>query len=181
MPAPSHAFFFALKPDARAVAQLLALGRRLREKHGLTGRLFAAERLHVTLHYFGRFATLDEALVERLIHAGDGVHAEPFEVRFDHVGSFGRPSNAPLVMRMAEDASGIKAMHERLTSALVQAGIATRLENRFVPHLTLLYDDKSLPEHEVDPVDWTADFFDLVHSETGRGHRVLHRWPLRGD
>src|SRR3954462_242164 len=101
----SHALFFAVKPDAVAATQLLELGRRLREQHRLTGRLFDAARLHVTLHFFGRYPTLDESLVQRLSEAGDRVRAEPFVVRFDHGGSFGRSSNSPLVVRMRDDDS----------------------------------------------------------------------------
>jgi len=174
----SHALFFAVKPDAAAVTHLLALGRRLREQHGLKGRLFEASRLHVTLHFFGRFPSLDEAFVDGLCKAAEEVRAQPFPLRFDHVGSFKRPSNAPLVMRAGDDAPGAKSLHQHLAEALARHGFGARLERRFVPHLTLLYDDKSLPEHEVEPVEWTADTFELVHSETGRGHRVLRHWPL---
>ncbi|RQP23456.1 RNA 2',3'-cyclic phosphodiesterase [Piscinibacter terrae] len=175
----SHALFFAVKPDAAAAAKLLALGRRLREHHGLKGRLFDAARLHVTLHFFGRFPALDDALVQGLCRGADEVRAEPFALRFDHVGSFARPSNAPLVMRTGDGAPGAKALHQHLAAALVHHGVGTRPERRFVPHLTLLYDDKSLPELEVDPIEWTANTFDLVHSESGQGHRVLRQWPLR--
>lgn len=174
----SHALFFAVKPDATAVAHLLALGRRLREQHGLKGRLFDPARLHVTLHFFGRFPSLDESFVEGLCQAAGEVRGQPFPLRFDRVGSFKRPSNAPLVMRASDDAPGAKALHQQLAEALTRHGLGARLDRRFVPHLTLLYDDKSLPEHEVDPIEWTADAFELVHSETGRGHRVLHHWPL---
>jgi RNA 2',3'-cyclic 3'-phosphodiesterase len=177
----SHALFFAVKPDAAAAAQLLALGRRLREQHRLTGRLFDAARLHVTLHFFGRFSTWDEALVERLSQAGDQVRADPFAVRFDHVGSFRRPSNAPLVMRMGDDGSpGIKSLHGRLAEALAGVGCEAALQPRFVPHVTLLYDDKSLPDHDVHPVEWRVESFELVHSESGKGHRLLRQWPLHG-
>lgn len=175
---PSHALFFAVKPDAATVGKVLALGRRLREQHALKGRLFEAGRLHVTLHFFGRFPTLDDAFVQALCRAADEVRATPFSLRFDSVGSFRRSSNAPLVMRTAEDPSGVKALHRQLAAALARHGFGDRLEHRFVPHLTLLYDDRSLPEHEVDPIEWTVNSFQLVHSETGQGHRMLHEWSL---
>lgn len=181
MAVSSHALFFAVKPDEAATTELLALGRSLHERHRLTGRLFVASRLHVTLHFFGRFPSLDEALVQRLGQAGDHVRAEPFAVRFDHVGSFSRPSNAPLVVRMRDDDSpGIRSLHQRLADALAEVGCGAELERRFVPHVTLLYDDKSLPEHEVAPVEWRVESFELVHSVTGKGHRVLRQWPLHG-
>jgi 2'-5' RNA ligase len=174
----SHALFFAVKPDAPATEQLLALGRRLREHHGLTGRLFEAARLHVTLHFFGRYPSLDGTLVEGLCRAAQDVSGSPFKLRFDHVSSFGRSRNAPLVMKASDDAPGIRRLYQHLAEALARHGFDTRLERRFLPHLTLLYDDKSLPEHEVAPIEWTVDRFELVHSEAGRGHRVLRHWPL---
>jgi len=174
----SHALFFAVKPDADAVARLLVLGRRLREQHGLKGRLLEAARLHVTLHFFGRFSTLDETLVDGLSAAAEGVRCQPFNLRLDHVGSFRRSANAPLVMRAGDDAPGACALHQQLAVALARQGLGARLDRRFVPHLTLLYDDKSLPEHEVDPVEWTSNAFELVHSESGKGHHVLRQWPL---
>jgi len=176
---PSHALFFAVKPDAAAVKQLLALGQRLRAHHGLKGRLFEAGRLHVTLHFFGRFGVLDQSFIDRLCRAADEVHGKPFTLRFDHVGSFGRASNAPLVMQTHDDVAGIKALHERLALALSSQGLGASLGHRFEPHVTLMYDDRSLPVHEVDPIEWTVNAFELVHSETGQGHRVLRRWLLR--
>ena len=47
----------------------------------------------------------------------------------------------------------------------------------FMPHVTLLYAERSVEEHPIEPIRWTVNEFVLIHSMHGHVH--LARWPLR--
>ena len=61
-----------------------------------------------------------------------------------------------------------------------QLGSRLGLSRRKVdPHLTLLYDAKSISQHPEGPVSWMVDELVLVRSYVGLGrHEHLARWPL---
>ncbi|MEP6720716.1 MAG: hypothetical protein ABJA77_04680 [Variovorax sp.] len=51
-----------------------------------------------------------------------------------------------------------------------------------MPHLSLLYDEQAIPEHDVEPIAWIAREVVLVHSaidQRKQTHETLARWPLR--
>jgi 2'-5' RNA ligase len=54
------------------------------------------------------------------------------------------------------------------------------VERKFTPHVTLLYDDRMVPEQAVEPISWRVREFVLTHSLLGKTQHVeLGRWPLR--
>ena len=63
------------------------------------------------------------------------------------------------------------------------AGTAERIHRlagvlkRAQPHVTLLYDARSVDEHPIQPIFWTVTEFVLIRSM--KGHDYLGRWPLR--
>lgn len=181
-PAPRESLFFALLPDAAAAERAAAAGTRLREQHGLRGRLLPRERLHVTLHYLGEYAGVPPTLLAQARAAAQALRAEPFELRFDQAGSFsGNPRARPLVLR--GDAQCQQALH-RLRQALLQAlgrhGVAARAEAAYVPHMTLAYDERLLPLQAVPEVAWTVRELVLVRSLQGQGRHLREgTWPLQ--
>ena len=100
---------------------------------------------------------------------------------FDRVVSFTRRrANRPFVL-LGEELPEVVALHARLAEALASAGLGGYLERRFMPHVTLLYDDQAVAERAVAPVGWVSRELVLVHSLIGRGlHRPLGRWALSG-
>jgi len=50
------------------------------------------------------------------------------------------------------------------------------VNTNFTPHVTLLYDPRSVEEHPIEPISWTVSEFVLIHSMQGHAH--LARWPL---
>ena len=49
------------------------------------------------------------------------------------------------------------------------------------PHVTMLYDERAVEDHAIEPVRWTVRDFVLVHSLRGQGqYNILGRWPLGG-
>jgi 2'-5' RNA ligase len=179
---PTDRLFFAVFPDAAAASAVERLAHRLRAAHGLQGRPLPIERFHVTLHFLGDHAGLPADIVAAATQAAASLVARPFEVVFDRAASFSRRQHRkPFVLLGREGVAALSAFQRTLGEALVRVGLARRIEPRFTPHLTLLYDDQAVPEQPVEPVRWTVSEFVLVHSLLGRTrHLPLGRWPLRG-
>lgn len=180
---PSDRLFFALFPDAAAVAQIEELIGRLRREHGLRAKALRADRFHVTSHFLGDYPRdLWPQIAERASAAASSLQASPFEARFDYVSSFAaRRKDAPLVLRSGTGAA-LRDLHARLGESLRGLGSLIRVEHGFEPHLTLMYDERMVAPQPVAPIAWRVDEFVLVRSPIGRGeYELLGRWPLRGS
>ncbi|VTU34093.1 2'-5' RNA ligase [Variovorax sp. PBS-H4] len=175
--------FFALLPDAPAIARIERLIEDLRHDHGLKGRSLGASRFHVTLLHLGAFPGVPQVLVDAACAAVQALAVIPaLQLGFDCVGSFSRrPSNMPLVLLGEDGLIAAKAFQQALCKAMVRAGEADGGAAHYTPHLTLLYDDTHVARRAVDPITWTANEFVLVRSLLGQGrHEVLARWSLHG-
>jgi 2'-5' RNA ligase len=179
-PRPTDRLFFAIYPDASTAAQIAQLAQQLRTEHGLQGKPLKPERLHVTLHHLGDYAGLPQDLVEVARAAAASVAAAPFDITFDRVASFtSAPRNRPFVLRGDHGLAALLAFQQSLGEALKKTVLGRWAKPGFTPHVTLLYDDRSVPEQAVTPVSWTAHEFVLVHSLIGQTlHVPLARWPL---
>ena len=180
-PKRTDGLFFAVYPDAAAAARITTLAQALRSEHGLKGKPHVAARLHITLHHLGNHAGLPQLLVSAANEAAAEVAAAPFVLGFDRVASFRRAVRLPLVLRGGDGVDALVAFQQLLGAALRKAGLAPWVHPQYTPHLTLLYDDRCVAEHWVDPIVWTVREFVLVHSLLGKSQHVpLARWPLLG-
>ncbi|MGK6306530.1 2'-5' RNA ligase family protein [Variovorax sp. DT-64] len=184
-PAPPNTdrLFFALLPDAPAIARIERLIADLRHDHGLKGRALGTSRFHVTLLHLGAFPGLPRELIDAACAAAQALAVIPtFKVGFDRVGSFSRrPSNMPLVLLGEEGVIAAKAFRQTLCKAMARAGEDDGGAAQYTPHLTLLYDDTHVARRAIEPITWTVNEFVLVRSLIGQGrHEVLARWPLHG-
>lgn len=180
-PVPGDRLFFAVFPDAAAAERIAALAASLRAEHGLHGRPVREDRLHVTLFHLGDFHGLPEGLLGEARDAAAQVAMAPFEIRFDSASSFtGRPRNHPFVLRGGDaGTAGVAALHAALGGRLGTTRLGKSLKPGFVPHVTLLYDDRVVEPQAIEPIAWTVRELVLVHSLIGRTeHRVLDRWRL---
>jgi len=169
--------FFALFPDEAAAAKLARTAQQLCIRHRLGGRAFAPERFHVSLIGFGAHSGLPPDLVAGAFDAAAAVAAVPFEVSFNRAVSFlGRPR--PVVLCSEDDIPELIAFQRGLGHAIQRQGLG-RAKAQYLPHVTMLYDERAIEDHAVEPVCWTARDFVLVHSLRGRGqHNILGRWSL---
>lgn len=177
---PTDRLFFALFPDAATARQACGLAAELRAQHGLAGKPLQAERVHVTLCHLGDFVGLQPSLVEGARRAAESLDEPAFDVRLERVGSFvGQPSRLPLVALGDDGVQALKAFQARLDQALRRQGVLRGSPGHFVPHLTLLYDDRRVPQQPIEPLQWRATDFALVRSLLGQTrYELLGRWPL---
>jgi RNA 2',3'-cyclic 3'-phosphodiesterase len=61
--------------------------------------------------------------------------------------------------------------------AMSSKGLRYLAKKEFTPHITLLYAERNVEEHPIEPIGWTVNEFVLIHSM--RGHVHLARWPLQ--
>ncbi len=171
--------FFALFPDEAAAAQLARTAQQLCIRHRLDARAFAPERFHVSLLGFGAHAGLPPDLVAGAADAAAAIAAAPFDVTFDRAVSFlGRPR--PLVLCSEDDIPELIAFQRALGHAIQKRGLG-RAKPQYTPHVTMLYDERAIEDHAIEPVRWTVRDFVLVHSLRGQSrYNFLGRWPLGG-
>ncbi|MGV8961313.1 MAG: RNA 2',3'-cyclic phosphodiesterase [Stenotrophomonas sp.] len=174
---PTERLFFAVMPDAQTAARIVEIAAGLRDEHGLSGRLLARERLHITLHHLGDYAGLPPSLLARVQQMAARVRLPEFEVCFDQVGSFAGHRQNPFVLRSEGGAELLQGLHRELVRCL--QGVGGKSEHAFTPHLTLLYDARRLPVQPVQPIRWWVREFVLIRSFLGQTrYQVEGRWPL---
>ena len=168
--------FFALFPDAAAAARLATVAAQQCIRHRLGGRPIRAARFHVSLIGFGAHAGVPADLLAALKAAAASVALPSFDATFDRAMSFqGRPHPRVLCGDNAE----LIAFQRSLAAALAREGLGG-VKPQFLPHVTLLYDERSLAEDAIEPIRWTVAEFVLVRSRRGEGrYELLARWPLR--
>jgi 2'-5' RNA ligase len=173
--------FLALFPPAPVAEQIASLSKDQRDSYGISKAPLRTERFHITLHHLGDHAGFPPGLVETVKRAVATVKVAPFEVRVNKAVSFKRAANRPFVLLADPALRGVWALHKALGFELVKAGLGRHVEKDFTPHVTMLYDDAVVPEHEVPPISWRVTDFVLVHSLIGETtHIHLGRWPLQG-
>jgi len=167
--------FLAALPDAATAVRIHRLATILKRAHGLSGKLIAPDRLHVSLFFLGG---LHEQQVRAVCDAFADVRAAPFTVLFDRTASFrGRQGSRPFVLRGGEGLGQIRSFREALGITLMRQGLRRRALTSFEPHVTLLYDDRAVDEYPIaEPVSWIISEFVLVRSINGHEH--LATWPL---
>ena len=170
--APHLSLFFALRPTPEAAARVSELAARLRDEHGVTGKLLTPERLHVTL----RAMVDDEAQLDAAMRAGAGLAHEGLDVSFDRALSF--PGSGAFVLRSSDNLPALGAFRRQLNLAM--GDTEAQASRSATPHMTLLYDRRhSIAEQAIDPIGWHASEFVLVRSHVGLSrHETLGAWPL---
>jgi 2'-5' RNA ligase len=166
--------FLAAVPDPNTAARIHQLAGILKRAHKFSGKLIAPERLHVSLFFLGG---LSEPDIEAACAAAAEVRAEPFEVLFDRTASFrGKRGSRPFVLVGDDGLQRLESFRRMLGAAMMRSGLRRVANSNFTPHVTLLYDARSVEEYPIPPVVWTVTEFVLIRSLGG--HACLGRWPL---
>jgi RNA 2',3'-cyclic 3'-phosphodiesterase len=168
--------FLAIVPDASTAARIIQLASVLKRAHRFSGKLIAPERLHISLFFLGG---LPETMVHAACDALGELRAQPFRVSFDRTASFrGRSGSRPFVLIGDDGLNQLRSFRQALGAELARQGLKHRAKTNFEPHVTLLYDDRSVEEYPVaEPISWVINEFVLIHSFSGHAH--LAKWRLR--
>ena len=84
------------------------------------------------------------------------------------------------MLRIDEGRQEVLALHAQLAGSLLNRGVGVRAQPKLEPHMTLLYDYRSIPETILSqPIVWTANSFVLINSFVGQAKHVeIDEWPL---
>ena len=168
--------FLAALPDTITAARIFRLAGVLKRAHRFSGKLIAADRLHVSLFFLGGLQQDTEC-------AARGTPGEmrtaPFQVSFDRTASFrGRPGSRPFVLVGGDGVGRLKSFRQGLGAGLAREGQWRLAKTNFEPHVTLLYDARGVDEYPLaEPISWTVNEIVLIQSRSGHTH--LATWRLR--
>jgi 2'-5' RNA ligase len=149
---------------------------------GLNGRPLGAELFHLSLQSLPEDTIFLPDFVARARRAAAAIIEPPFDLTFDRVSNFsgGRWGKRPLVVWGDNRANPVQRFRRKLGLALSDAGLGRFDLGLFNPHVTLLYDKRSVAEQKVEPFSWTVNEFFLVQSIVGESRHVVQgHWPLR--
>ena len=158
--------FFALWPDD-ALRDALARQAAVLSELDARARRVSPARYHLTLRFVGSFPTVDPALVDSLVQAGDDVRCDAFGLVLDRTGAFARSRVAWSGCRTCPP--GLAQLQQALDRAVVvRTGL--QADTGFVPHVTLLRGVCApLPEIRVAPLSWQVREFALCESGPAPG------------
>ena len=161
-----------------------ALADLQRELRGERIRWTRPENLHLTVEFFGATAAEKIPDLEKALAAA-AKRSSAFALRLARLGTFGGPRH-PRVLWLGVESAGLAALHERVESALREAGWVPEAR-AFAPHLTLgriarLNDPETFaaavaaPRGEFAPDQRVRELV-LFESVSGR-YVPIGRWPL---
>jgi 2'-5' RNA ligase len=172
-------YFLAAQPDVDVASHMLNAAGPTCVEHRLQRKLFAPERLHVSLVGIAQSDREPRDLLAWLRFRVSQVSLPRFDVCFRRALTFvtRRADASAYPFVLVGNTDGFQLLRATLLECLGLHSVPTR----FTPHITLLYDKQIMPECEVTPVDWTVRGFSLIQSHVGQ-HRytVLGSWSL-GD
>ena len=173
-PQSLHTLLFAINLSPDTGTQVANLRNQLIEKHGLGGKQIGLKLLHVTLFDLELFVA-DKA--DRARRAAETVAVAPFDIVFDRALSF--PASKAFVLSGSQGSNiALAALQQHLDVAMKKQGLRAKAIK--TPHVTLMYGNRTVTEHLVEPIHWTVKEFTLIRSHVGKTlHEPLGSWPLR--
>ena len=174
--------FFAVRPDAKATDQIERLVQQLRDHHGLREPPIAPERLHVSLQFLGNYSGAPQGMIAVANEIFLSISMPPFEMTFDRAATFRNNSpRRPVVLYPAVGNAAVTALDDALGAAMIKRGVRASPALHRTPHLTLVYDERVVPDQAVDVIGWRVGEVVLIHSVHGQSRHVdLARWTLCG-
>jgi len=168
--------FLAALPDSSTAARIHALATTLKRAHRFSGKLIVPERLHLSLFFL---SGLSEQMLRAAYEVLASLSVPPFDICFDRTASFrGRSGSRPFVLIGGDGVGRLKSFRRELGAGLARAGLKRLANTNFEPHVTLLYDARSVEEYPLGaPISWTISEVVLVQSSKGHAH--LAKWQLR--
>ena len=169
---PTQRLFFALWPNDVVREQLHRAGRRIHKQ----GKQVARDNLHITLVFVG---SVNAEQRDCMIAAAEAVSGQPFELRFEKAGVFGRSRVQWLAP--GETPEAMLTLARDLSAALEPCGYEPE-RRPYRAHVTTARKvTRPTPVTEIDPIHWSVSDFARVESVThqeGPEYRVLKRWNL---
>ena len=179
-----YGVFLAIFPDQFTADHISNQAAGIRKRRGLQGQLRPTHHLHISLHFLGGYSVVPYKILPFVAEICKAATAKipPFKIELDRVLSFrGGDARRPLVLINHSDGNApLMKLHQAIGLELSRH-LRRGKSVRFNPHLTLLYDQQSLPEESIDPISWKVNEVVLVCSEVNATkYERLGCWELGG-
>ena len=143
------------------------------------GTKVAPANFHVTLAFLGQTS---EAQKQALCEFASGIQAEPFSLKFTHLGHFEKAK--VLWLGPEHKPASLMSLAQGLTQKARELGIA-QSHREYRPHLTLYRHAQALAQYQGE-IDFTLSFdhFSLMESKSsakGVVYQALQSWSLQGE
>ncbi|MEO8671072.1 MAG: 2'-5' RNA ligase family protein [Tahibacter sp.] len=171
----SYRYFLALFPNAVERDQCARVVTGLQPLLALRGTCIDASKLHLTLHFLGRYENENAALETAVTTTCSWIEADRFTLTFDRASSLAaRRAVAPCVLEPTVAPPALRAFADQLQAA---TGIAR--DQEFRPHVTWLHSrDRIAIPVNIAAMTWSCESFSLVRSAPDRYYRILRTWRL---
>lgn len=175
-----HRLFVAIRPPRAIRGQLLDL------MHGINGaRWQDDDQLHLTLRFVG---DVERPMAEDIAVALGRVHAQPFEICLDSVGSFEKGGKLNTLWAGIGAPADLKRLRDRIESVFRSLGLEPD-HRAFLPHITLARLNSSTGPIEnfvQENVGLTSGPFPVAHFDliesflgpSGARYESVARYPL---
>jgi 2'-5' RNA ligase len=172
--------FFAIRPSETDAQRIEELTQDLRRRYGLSGPSIGIARFHISLYSVFSGGEPVAPIIATAGSVASRIAIPSFVFRFDRVASFrGGAEKWPVVLYGGDSVDAVAALQEAVRAAMHDVGLACLPQRRAAPHLTLLYDQKTLAEEAVEAIGFPVREFVLIRSLQGRARHVqLARFPL---
>jgi 2'-5' RNA ligase len=169
---------FLIYPPEDVAARIDGFAREKFQQLGIRGKSVSKERLHITLHHLGDYASFPDEIRDQAIKVGAAAMSKSFQVTFNRLMTFTRHGNNPIVLTGGSTA--LRIFHQALGLDMRRTGLKRFAVSGFTPHITLRYSPNEAETQTVEDFTWTVREFHLVHSLLGQTqHRILQTWKLQ--
>ena len=121
---------------------------------------------------------LPRPVLEKACEAVEETKVQPFDISFDLTMSFrGRSGSRPFVLTGEAGLDPLRSFRQLLIAGMKRKELCFLKRRNFMPHVTLLFDDRAADQNPIGPIVWTVRNVVLIHSL--RGHVHLAQWPLQ--
>lgn len=179
---PKHSLFFAIMIPPLEADMISELFHHLRIRYPIQQKQIPSKRLHVSLFPIHAADSLPETIVQKSLLTGNAIRFVEFDLSLNKVLSYRhKQEEKPLVLAadMASSRTTNRLVDHIQHTLSILSGTPTYRTAHINPHVTLVWDRLSVPEHTVPSITLPVREVALVHSHIGNSrYDVLGRWPL---
>tara|TARA_R110000851_G_scaffold267997_1_gene420565 strand:- start:464 stop:1012 length:549 start_codon:yes stop_codon:yes gene_type:complete len=178
---PKNGLFFGVMIPPTESGQFAACYHSFQRIYRFTNRPIGPDRMHMSLCSVYSGDDLGEQDIRTAIRAGDAIRFGPFPVTFDRALTYrNTKSKMPFVLAAPDSADPVNGLRFQLGREYSKLSGSIGYRQRPIqPHVTLVWDQISVPENSIEPLTIIVQEFALVRSYIGFGkYDILNRWPL---
>jgi len=178
-------YFFAVRPDDQARAEIAAAAARFRRAQRVSGVPVPGDNLHLSLCPMGRPWRLRQPLEQALLAAGAKVQATGFTVTLDTaMRCLATGGQFPFVLCVDRGTTDAALKLRKLIAEAQRAhGLQVNGVSSFHPHVALQHGPAiDAIEESIASIHWHVREFVLIRSFFGQSSQeIVGRWPLAAE